>query len=248
MRQQHFLSFLNVILIAVAFVASNGQSVMATPVTLINATATQEQFPITNTYVADGNGWATLSMPAVAVYQAATPIAWVNNQYTFDLISNSQYGDHVLGKFRLSYTSDVGPLSPGSNWTQFTPTLATALLSNPVTIDGNNVIQATDVGASFDTITVTADLLSYSPITGFRLEVIQDGTGPYQGPGIPGNSNFVLDAFLINLEQLPPPPAPEPATCTLLALGLVGVAMKRRRQRRLVARSESVREHQHCAR
>lgn len=200
MRTRKLLTYLAMSISMVA-VASLATRAAATPVTLTNATATVEQggFPVTNTYTIDGQGWATSSNPSIAFYQAAAPITWSNNQYTFQLASTTGIGDHVLGKFRLSYTTDVGPLGLGSNWTQFTPTLATAVNSNPVTIYPSNIIQATDVNAGTDTITVTASALSYSPITGFRLEAIQDGTGPYLGPGIPGNNNFVLDAFLIDI-------------------------------------------------
>jgi hypothetical protein len=233
MRKQFLLSCLLVIATSVATILGGCEWATATPVTLTNATATvtQSGFPITNTYVADGtNGWATNSAPAVAVYEAATPITWANNLYTFQLISNSPHGNHVLGKFRLSYTTDVGPLSPGSNWTQFTPTLASAISSNPVSVSVGNIIEATDVNANFDTITVTAEVLSFTPIRGFRLEAIQNGSGAYPGPGIPGNNNFVLDAFLIDIQQLEVPPAPEPSTAVLLGMGMVG-CLKRRRRR-----------------
>jgi hypothetical protein len=243
MRTQNLFSCL-VMALNMVVVTSIATPVAATPVMLINATATVEQggFPVTNTYSIDGQGWATSSSPSIAFYQAATPITWVNNQYTFQLASTTPFGNHVLGKFRLSYTSDPGPLGLASNWTQFTPTLATAVNSNPVTIYPTNIIQATDVNANNDTITVTADLLSYAGVTGFRLEAIQDATGPYIGPGIPGNNNFVLDAFLIDIIQLPPPPAPEPASAILWGIGMFGLTTLRRQRLRAKDRESQVSE------
>ncbi len=52
-------------------------------------------------------------------------------------------------------------------------------------------------------------------ITGVRLEVLQDPSLPYNGPGLElGNGNFILSEF-----KLDATPAPEPASGALLLLG-----------------------------
>lgn len=172
--------------------AAGVSSASAAIVTLTNPTATQSQggFPVSNVLADDGNGWATLSLPSVAVFEASTPINSPagDTDFTF-LLRSDIFADHVLGKFRLSVTSDAGPLSAAGihNWIQLTPSAASAVNSNPVTIHGNNIVQAADVNAAFDTITVLANS-NLTSITGFRLEAIQDATGPYVGPGIPGTT------------------------------------------------------------
>jgi hypothetical protein len=213
----------------------------ATPVALSGPTATVEQggFPITNTLSnADGNaGWATSSSPSVGVYQVSPGLAFSDGFYatfTFTLDSTA-LGDHVLGKFRLSYTHDNLPTAAGGNtWIQIPPMTATAISSNPVVFLPSNVLQATDVNASTDIITVTAQVIpTFFPFTirGFRLEAIQNGDGAYPGPGIPGNNNFVLDFFGVDV-QFTQIPVPEPSTLSLLGLGTLGLVIHRRRRAR----------------
>ena len=227
-----------IVLIAAAGSLMNVEQSHAVMIPLQNPTATVEQggFPITNTLTDNTSGWATSSAASIGVYEIVTPLTSPNNIFTFTLKSQATgIPNHVLGKFRLSVTTDTQPLSAGSgSWTVLVPDSASAINSNPVQVLAGNVLEATDVNAATDTITVASTLAGLTGITGFRLEAIQDGgIGNYPGPGIPGNNNFVLTYFEVDAVAFVIP-VPEPSSFLLLGLGMLGFVKHTRQKKRKV--------------
>ena len=78
------------------------------------------------------------------------------------------------------------------------------------------------------TYTVTANA-PFNGITGFRLDVMADGSLPDSGPGRAPNGNFVLTEFQV--DAVPLAVVPQPGSLALLALGLLPLSRIIRRKR-----------------
>lgn len=127
--------------------------------------------------------------------------------------------EHLLGNFRISATTadrslfadgNDGKLTPGdvgddSIWTQLTPITATAIFST-LSIQSGNTVFSSGPGTTtpaIDVYTITA-LAPFGSITGFRLEVIEEDSLPFDGPGRkPVNGNFVLTEFDVDAVAVP---------------------------------------------
>jgi hypothetical protein len=166
------------------------------------------------------------TMDETAVWQTASDVG--PSILTFTMYFLHWNPGHLLGRFRLSVTTDdrssyADGLREGgnvtANWT---------VLADPVVIFG-------PAGMTFQTLSdhsvlaggavpaqgvyVISDSTNLSGITGIRLEVLKDPSLPHGGgPGLAANGNFVLTE--LQLTTGPNAPIPEPATYVLMLLGV----------------------------
>jgi len=222
----------------------------AAPVPLQQATATHSQSGFSVDFLIDGVlapgnatgvGWALdkdlTTSAETAVFETVTDLTSAGGfNLTFSIFQGG-FGNHSLGKFRLSYTTDARTLfaddvdSSGdvtANWITLTP--SGALSDNPnttFTFPGSDMILAQggpDVD-DLETQTITASTGALvAPITGFRLEALADAALPDSGPGRSNNGNIVLRELSVDAGAVP-----EPASFGLLALGAGALLLPRRR-------------------
>lgn len=219
---------------------------------LQNATATFSQVnfgvseSIDNSFDSS-NGWAIDPNEAdqTAVYETvADTVASPLTALTFQLHQLFTPPDfHLLGRFRISATTDSratfadGLQSGGdvtATWTVLTPLTFTSsngsILAPHSSLDGS--ILASGPLPPTDVYTITA-LTNLSGITGFRLEVFEDPTLPFNGPGRqPINGNFVLSEFTVDAVAVAAPTVPEQSAAIVwmaLAGTIVGGAVFKRR-------------------
>ena len=184
-----------------------------------------------------GNGWSIDHFPnndpsqeftrdETAVWQTVPDVG--PSILTFTMYFLHWNPGHLLGRFRLSVTTDdrstyADGLAEGgdvsANWT---------VLANPVVVYG-------PAGMTFETLSdhsvlaggvvpgqgvyVVSDETNLSGITGIRLEVLKDASLPRGGPGFASNGNFMLTEI-----QLTAAPIPEPTTYVLILVGLVFIS------------------------
>ena len=214
----------------------------AVPVALQNATATYSQTnpdlpglwdPIKTIDGALSGGFTSWAIFQPGGIQAET-IVWETQSdlsvaaaqgLTF-LIYQQEYvtaGQHNLGRFRLSYTTDDrslfadGLASGGdvtANWVQIDPGTATSSTGSALTPQGDGSLLASGTNCCHPVYTVTASFTA-AGITGFRLEAMKDPSLPSGGPGRESSAgNFHLSEFVVTT-------VPEPASVLLMALGTV---------------------------
>jgi hypothetical protein len=227
------------------------------PITLQNATATFSQtFSGQNFYASSmidgsftdavGDGWAIYDpisgMSAqTAVFETQSDVGFATGvDFTFQLYQlYSEPYEHTVGRFRLSVTTDnratfADGLQSGGDvtaaWTVLVPLTVSGTNGPTLTIlpDGSVLAGGTSPATSVYTVTGSTALLG---ITGIRLEVLQDPSLPYSGPGrYFGNGNFVLTEFTVDATAGAGPGAvPEPATAGLMLAAFGALACLRRR-------------------
>ncbi len=199
----------------------------AAPVPLQNATATFSQTS-PGTFVVgaaingtstDSQGWAIdpQTGPQTAVFETAiyTGLA-ETNILTVKLIHGfSAWGQHIIGRFRLSVTTDdrstfADGLPVGgdvtANWVILDPVTFTSSAGATLTKQPDLSILASGVLPETDTYTVTATT-ALTNITGIRLEALTDPSLPFNRPGRQsGNGNFVLSEFTVDIVPGNDPP------------------------------------------
>lgn len=228
--------------------ASTAQSA---PVTLQQPTATFSQSAFGNFSIAtaiDGNvnplpfnGWAIFpnETAQTAVFETSTDLFTNGGSLTFTLQqSHVTPTEHTIGRFRLSATTDnrslfADGLATGgdvvANWVILDPTSATSANGATLTELGDHSILASGTSPATDTYTVSATT-TLGSITGLRLEVLEDASLPFNGPGRQStNGNFVLTEFTVDAVAATTT-VPEPASLLLLGSGLVGFAAWRHRR------------------
>jgi hypothetical protein len=183
-------------------------------VTLQDATATCSQafsgsFLVDYTIdgVIDGsNAWCIFcdgsqALAETGVFETATDVTGPSLlTFTIEQKYTATGSDHTVGRFRLSATAesranfadganDNGDLGQPQIWTVLEPT--SVVTTNNVTLteqgDTSFLASGPNPGTSTYTIMVPTDL---SPLTGVRLELLEDASLPFNGPGRqPTNGN-----------------------------------------------------------
>ncbi|MCY2952775.1 MAG: VPLPA-CTERM sorting domain-containing protein [Planctomycetota bacterium] len=203
----------------------------AASVGLSSATATFSQTGFDVSAAIDGSlnnntGWAIdpNEVNQSAVFNAAGPVGGVGGTvFTFTMSQLFPNPDmHTIGKFKLSVTTD------GSAWNDLAGvTFAANPAETPVNIGADGtILLAGSFRPSVSVYTVTG-MTNLSAITGFKLDVLEDTSLPFQGPGRqPVNGNFVLTEFQVDATPVPLPAA---AWAGMALLGGLGVAKRLRR-------------------
>jgi len=216
-------------------------------VTLTNGTATfSQQGVLTPDQAVDGlvpldgtNGWAILQLPSgitsaeTAVWETSSDIVGAN-VLTFTMQFNHPLGDHALGRFRFSVTTDdrsefADDLNTGgdvtANWSVLSDPNVTvpAGMTFSVLAD-ESILTAGTIGTS--TTYIVTYLTTVSGITGIRLEAMEDPSLPTNGPGHYTQGNFVLTELTLDASEVP-----EPSSFALLAMGGLAFVTRRRRLR-----------------
>ena len=196
---------------------SQGASAALVSLQQATAQATQGGFNvasvINNVYPtndAGGVGWADdiggTTPSNIAVFETTTDLALSapSNTLRFNLFAGG-FSNHTVGSYRISYTSDdrstfANGLDNGgavaANWIPIVPTTAISGGGATLTILPDGRILASGTNPNLSTDTLYASFPFQTPaITGFRIEAIEDASLPNNGPGRPGNGNFVLREF-----------------------------------------------------
>ena len=215
------------LLVALLLIASSDRA-SAQGVTLQEGTATFSQTFLGTTspdQVIDGdfgtsNGWAVLvnGTPATSAQTAAweTACDHVPGTLTFTMHFLHFNPGHLLGRLRLSVTTDdrstfCDGLDTGgdvsANW---------VVLANPVVVaptgmtssvlpDGSLLFGGAIPATGVYTLAFPQLL---SGVTGIRLEVLEDPSLPFGGPGLhPANGNFLLTEMEVDCDCYPLPEA-----------------------------------------
>ncbi len=234
--------FLAVILMT-GILTAGIENAFAVPVTFQNGTATFTQvspsFHSTDASVngnAFDNGWAIHPniVDQTAVWETTTDV----NAGQLDFKLHQNWGAaHLIGRFRLSVTSDdrstfADDLETGgdvtANWTVLTSPVISGPAGLTFTTLGDNSILASGTVPNTGVYDIQFTG-SFSGITGIRLEVLEDPSLPVNGPGLqPTNGNFVLSEIELDASGTP---VPEPSTLLLLGTGLIGLAGYGRRKK-----------------
>jgi VCBS repeat-containing protein len=210
--------------------AVNDNLAVPAPVVLQNATAQFSQAGFSLDAVIDGNdnpaanstaSWANAAGAApddshanTAVFETVTNVnpAGATGELVFR-ITSGDFATHLLGKFRLSVTSDDrstfaddldinGDVT--ANWTVLIPTSIITTGTSTFTIRPDNSILAGGSPQERETYTVRATT-NLANITGIRIETLEDASLPKQpeagvnggpGRGAP-NGNFVMQEFAV---------------------------------------------------
>ena len=199
--------------------AAVGSPAWAAPVPLQNATATGSQngFPVWDAL--DGNsgtGWAVGTQPYTAAFETSVDVGYAGGtELAFLLDHQTIYGQHNLGRFRLSVTTDprdtfADGLANGGNvmadWTLLLPVGMGSAGGAALARSADGTIVVTGTNPATDTYTITA-LTHLTGITGVRLETFHEPAQPQTpGPGRASNRNFVLTDFALSEAPYTGPP------------------------------------------
>jgi len=240
-----------------AFVAFGIHSAAAaTAVPLQNATATFSQYDPSigwdftvqkaiNGTIADNLGWSIAIHNQVgsitnqtAVFETTSDIGFASGtQLSFKLYQTHDFdfAMHTIGKFRLSVTTDNrsqfadGLISNGdvtANWIVLNPDSFVSANGATLSKLGDFSILASGFSPNTDIYTVTATTF-LTGITGIRLEVLEDPSLPFNGPGRqPENGNICLSEFELSITQIP-----EPSAAALVAAGCLAWFVRSRQTR-----------------
>lgn len=149
-------------------------------------------------------------------------------------------GQHTIGRFRISVTTDARSLFADgldtggdviADWTVLTSPVVNGTGGETFSLLGDNssLVSGTLPNTSTYDVQFTGNFFS---LTGVRLEVIEDPSLPFDGPGrFSTNGNFVLSEIQLDASGTPSI-VPEPSTYALfftMFLGLGWVHHKRQR-------------------
>jgi hypothetical protein len=213
-------------------------------VTLQNATATFSQTiaggqPVSESIdgnFANLNGWAvattsSASASETAVYETAVDLSANQVTFTMNFLTSTQAPQHLLGRFRFSWTTDDRSLFADGLQSGGDVTANWVVLSNPVvsgpadmtfTTLGDNSVLASGTVPIIGIYTVSYSTSLFN-VTGFRLEALEHPSLPGSGPGLAFNGNFLLTELQVTA-------VPEPSSF-LMASSTAAMALLRRRRR-----------------
>ncbi len=223
---------------------------VAVPIQLQNGTATFSQLinggPFSPAQAIDGdfgdpNGWAVATSQVfdgaaaqTAVWETAPDVLAGDLTITMHFLHFNP--GHLLGRFRLSVTTDDrttfadGLHSGGdvtANWIPLTNPVVVGPTGMTFTsfLDGTILVGGTVAAQGVYEINFSTGVNS---ITGLRLEAIEDPSLPGgNGPGLhAANGNFLLTELTLDGALVP-----EPSTLMLLTLGGGGLALNGRRRK-----------------
>jgi hypothetical protein len=173
----------------------------------------------------------------VAVFESVSDFGFVGGTNLTFTLNQVFGGQHTIGRFRLSITTDPrtdyanGLASGGdvsANWIVLDPLTISSAGGAALTELGDFSILAGGLSPAIDVYTVTA-FTSLTGITGVRLEVLEDPSLPFNGPGRqPTNGNFVLS----ELQVMATAAVPEPTSLGIwgaISLVAFGTSVYRRR-------------------
>ena len=158
-----------------------------------------------------GNGWAPDHQASVAVWETARDLTYpAGSRLRLRMYQLYPLADHTIGRFRWSFTTDPrGTFADGlqeggavdAHWTVLVPRAVVSTNVPAFTLMPDGSILA---GNSTPTTTyeVYADLPPV-PVTGLRLELLEDPSLPANGPGFAGNKNLVLTELGVEAVPLP---------------------------------------------
>lgn len=229
-------------------ICSGSVSLLANSVTLQQPTATFSQslsgdFSIARAIdgtSANGSGWGIQDniVAQTAVFETASDIGFAGGSKLDFTLTQSflAYPPHTLGRFRLSVTTDDrssfadGKPNDGdvtANWTVLEPVFVLSQNGATLSVLADHSILASGKAPDTDVYHVSA-LTQLAGISGVRLEVLEDPSLPFNGPGRePLNGNFVLSEFQVGITSVP-----EPSMLGLVVLSLAGGATRLRRSQR----------------
>jgi hypothetical protein len=248
---RHYLRFSDSLGWVVPFIAlvTFSVSAAAVPVQLENATATFSQGPFgggpyTPAQAIDGsffpgdpslgtgNGWAIDRFPGdfttdeTAVWQTVTDVG--PGLLTFRMYFLHWNPGHLLGRFRLSVTTDdrstyADGLAEGgdvtANWTVLNPLTVQGPAGMTFTELSDHSILAGGTVADQGIYEIRA-AAHMGGITGIRLEALEDPSLPANGPGFYANGNFMLTEIQLNAVHIP-----DPATLALLGVAFAAISL-----------------------
>lgn len=214
------MKLLKVLFFSIGCSLTQAACCFAVPVGLQNATATFSQTYVGNFVVgtaingttADFLGWGIYGdiRPQTAVFETTSNIGSSGGSVlTFTLNHDySLWGQHILGRFRLSVTTDDrasfadGLPSGGdveANWVVLEPDSYISANGATLTELADHSILASGTLPDTDIYTVTA-ITSLTNITGIRLEALSDPSLPFGGPGRQHeDGNFTLSEFSVEI-------------------------------------------------
>ena len=193
-------------------VPANGQDVALQQATATFSQSAFGNFSIAHTVGSNAPvspGWSIYPnlVAQTAAFETVNDLGFNNGtRLTFTLSHNDPFPQN-LGRFRLSVTTDArdtfadGLISGGdvtANWTVLDPISLSTAYGTILTELPDHSILASGVQPTNDTYTVTV-FTAATGITGFRLEVLEDPSLPFNGPGRDSrNGNFMLTRFQVN--------------------------------------------------
>ncbi|MBL8218134.1 MAG: hypothetical protein JNL62_02835 [Bryobacterales bacterium] len=187
-----------------------------------------------------GQGWAIFNgsgaLAQTAVFETVADTGFAGGtQLTFTLSHLYDSGQHTVGRFRISVTTDArtgfadGLQSGGdvsAAWTVLMPTSVSGTNGPTLTILGDGSVLASGTNPANSVYTVAAST-ALTGITGVRVEVLEDASLPGSGPGRqPANGNFVLTEFEMSADAAVPEPGS--LVTAMSALGLLALVQARR--------------------
>ncbi len=181
----------------------------------------------------NNNGWAIATFGSsgdsssgqTAVWETSTDFDAAQMDISLMQIFGTQ---HILGTFRFSVTSDdrstfADGLDNGGDVTANWTVLTNPSVSGPAGVTFSTLSDSTVLVGGSTPETATYDVQytgNFFNITGIRLEVIENASLPFNGPGRqPSNGNFVLSDLTVTSSGTP---IPESSSYGLILSGVLG--------------------------